>query len=71
MLGVACARLLYKLESNKNIFKDLYDTDFSLLQINLLTGEASWYLFVSVTVHFKTKISCLDLILFPFTSFSV
>lgn len=30
MLGVVCVRLLYKFESNKNIFKDLYDIDFLL-----------------------------------------
>lgn len=47
MLAVACARLLYKLESNKMFLKILYDTDFSLLQINP-TGEASWYLHVSM-----------------------
>lgn len=54
----------------KIFLKILYDTDFSLLQINL-TGDASWYLLASINLHSKAKFSYLDLILFPFTSFSV
>lgn len=53
----------------KMFLKILYDTDFSLLQINLPTGVASLYLFVSVNVHFKIKISYLDLTLFSINIF--
>lgn len=52
----------------KMFLKTLYDTDFSLLQINL-TDEASWYLFVSINLHSKTKTSCLNSPIDIFLSF--